>query len=178
MDQSWINPFEEALEAFKPFVNRPGGILVVGCSTSEVAGHKIGTRGSQDIAEGIYQVLHRFATAMGVSLAIQCCEHLNRALVVPRKLVREERLEEVSVIPIPEAGGALAAVAYQKMEDAVVVESILADYGLDIGDTLIGMHLKAVAVPVRLPIERIGHAHLTAATTRPKRIGGARAKHE
>ena len=127
------------------------------------------------LAEIIYQEAKNFSQKTGVDLAFQCCEHLNRALVVERKTCNRYHLEEVTVIPVPEAGGSMAAKAYKQMEDPVVVEFIKADYGMDIGDTFIGMHLKHVAVPVRVSINQIGGAHVTLAKTRPKLIGGERA---
>ncbi|MZP30760.1 TIGR01440 family protein [Heliobacterium undosum] len=151
-------------------------ILVVGCSTSEVIGAVIGTKGSEAVAEEILTALRSVTSPKGVYLAIQCCEHLNRALVVEGELLRLHReLEEVSVRPVAKAGGSLSAQAMEHFSRPVVVEAIRAHAGLDIGETLIGMHLRAVAVPVRLAIRQIGEARLTAARTRPKLIGGERA---
>ncbi|HBS59213.1 MAG TPA: TIGR01440 family protein [Firmicutes bacterium] len=155
-----------------------GQILVVGCSTSEVGGQHIGTAGSAEVAQAIMCSLLRFAENTGVRLAIQCCEHLNRALVVEEETAALYGLEIVSVIPVCGAGGALAAQAMQDMQKAVVVESIRAHAGLDIGETLIGMHLRAVAVPLRLSRRSIGQARISAAKTRPKLIGGPRAVYE
>ncbi|TYS69643.1 TIGR01440 family protein [Sutcliffiella horikoshii] len=157
---------------------KKGQILVVGCSTSEVIGEKIGTAGTEGVAETLFAVLNEFHEETGVELAFQCCEHLNRALVVEREIALKRGLDEVTVIPVRHAGGAMASYAYHKMEDAVMVENIKADAGIDIGDTLIGMHLKHVAVPVRSSIKSIGNAHITMAKTRPKLIGGARATYE
>ncbi|MCX7780467.1 MAG: TIGR01440 family protein [Negativicutes bacterium] len=154
---------------------KPGQILVVGCSTSEVRGAKIGSFGSEEIAQTILRSILSLCEPRGVRLAVQCCEHLNRALVVSRQTVGDYRLEEVTVVPVPKAGGALAAVAMKHYSDPVVVEAIQAHAGLDIGGTLIGMHLKHVAVPVRLQQNTIGAAPVIAARTRPKLIGGARA---
>ncbi len=150
-------------------------ILVVGCSTSEVVGKKIGTAGTIEVADEIFRVLQGLQQQTGVQLAFQCCEHLNRALVVTKETAREARLTEVKVVPVHSAGGALASHAYQALPNAVIVENIQGDVGIDIGDTLIGMHLKAVAVPLRSTIKEIGQAHLTMAYTRPKLIGGNRA---
>jgi uncharacterized protein (TIGR01440 family) len=152
--------------------------IVVGTSTSEVIGKHIGTAGTQQVAEAIYQALHGFQEKTGVHLAFQCCEHLNRALVVEQKTQMKNNLQQVTVIPVSKAGGSMAAYAYQQFESPRVVEFILADAGIDIGDTLIGMHLKHVAVPVRSSIKMVGEAHLTMATTRPKLIGGSRAVYE
>ncbi|NLP51778.1 TIGR01440 family protein [Bacillus sp. RO1] len=157
---------------------KKGQILVVGCSTSEVIGEKIGTAGTEGVAETLFAVLNEFRNKTGVDLAFQCCEHLNRALVVERETACRRGLDEVTVIPVRHAGGAMASYAYHKMEDAVMVEHIKADAGIDIGDTLIGMHLKHVAVPVRSSVKSIGNAHITMAKTRPKLIGGARATYE
>lgn len=152
-----------------------GQVLVVGCSTSEVAGQRIGTAGSEAIAEAVLEPLYEVTQARGIYLACQCCEHLNRALVVPQAAMERYNWEEVAVIPVPHAGGAFAARAIREMPDAVVVEEIRAHAGLDIGSTLIGMHLRRVAVPVRLKANRVGSALVTAARTRPKLIGGERA---
>ena len=150
-----------------------GNIVVVGCSTSEVLGSKIGTNSNPDTAKEIFRALHDYAVGHGVFLAIQCCEHLNRAIIVEREAV--PNLEIVNVVPQPKAGGSLATQAYAGFADPVAVEEIKADAGIDIGFTLIGMHLKKVAVPVRLESNRIGEALIVAARTRPKFIGGSRA---
>lgn len=157
---------------------QPGQILVVGCSTSEVQGARIGSYGSDVVAARILAGLQKICSRYEVALAIQCCEHLNRALVVERSVAEQYRLEEVTVIPVAKAGGALAAQAMREFVKPVVVESIIAHAGLDIGSTLIGMHIKKVAIPVRLTQRNIGQAYLTAARTRPKLIGGARAVYE
>ncbi|WLR49453.1 TIGR01440 family protein [Halobacillus litoralis] len=151
------------------------GVFVIGCSTSEIAGEKIGTSGSEAIAEVVFSELQHLAERAGVHLAFQCCEHLNRSLVVDRSVMEQERLTEVSAVPVPTAGGSMASFAYKHMKDPVLVERIEAKGGLDIGDTLIGMHLKRIAVPLRVAQKNIGHAHITAAKTRPPLIGGARA---
>ncbi|MEY2194176.1 TIGR01440 family protein [Neobacillus sp. BF23-41] len=157
---------------------RQGQLLVVGCSTSEVIGEKIGTSGTVEVAEMIYRCLKNLQAETGITLAFQCCEHLNRALVVERVVAEERRFDEVSVVPVRKAGGAMATYAFGAMEDAVVVEFVKADAGIDIGNTLIGMHLKHVAVPVRVKQKSIGQAHVTLAKVRPKLIGGARAVYE
>lgn len=153
-----------------------GNILVVGCSTSEVVGERIGTSSDPLTAEAIFAGLSRATAEQGVFLAVQCCEHLNRAIVVERAAVPQA--EAVNVIPQKKAGGSLATVAYARFSDPVVIEEIAADAGLDIGDTLIGMHLRRVAVPVRLSLSAIGCAHLSAARTRPRFIGGCRAVYD
>ena len=150
-----------------------GSIVVIGCSTSEVVGAKIGTNSNPDVAGEIFNALNDFAKDKGIYLAIQCCEHLNRAIIIERKAV--PFAEPVNVVPQPKAGGSLATKAYLGFEDPVAVEEIKADAGLDIGFTLIGMHLKKVAVPLRLTNNTIGEAMVLAARTRPKFIGGARA---
>lgn len=152
---------------------KTGDIVVVGCSTSEVLGAKIGTNSHPDTAKEIFEALHSYARERGIFLAIQCCEHLNRALITERAAVPGAEL--VNVVPQPKAGGSLATAAYAGFLDPVAVEAIRADAGIDIGLTLIGMHLKQVAVPVRLENNRIGQALIVAARTRPKFIGGARA---
>lgn len=154
---------------------KPGQIIVLGCSTSEVRGESIGSAGSKEIAQAILDGIREALEGTGVALAVQCCEHLNRCLVVERHVAERYNLTEVTVIPVPNAGGAAAATAMGTFDDPIVVESIQAHAGIDIGDTFIGMHLKPVVVPVRLPIKSIGHAHLTVAGTRPKLVGGKRA---
>lgn len=172
----WQKQLQQILIDFRKQIDeKRQGLLVVGCSTSEVAGKSIGTSGSLEIAKMIYQELLQFHKETGIELAFQCCEHLNRALVVERRVQERYGYEEVTVIPVRDAGGSMATVAYHQMENPVVVEKIKADYGLDIGDTLIGMHLKHVAVPVRASLKNIGGAHITLAKTRPKLIGGERA---
>jgi uncharacterized protein (TIGR01440 family) len=156
----------------------PGRILVIGCSTSEVLGKHIGKAGSTEVASVLYQVFDTIRQQYGFALAFQCCEHLNRALVIERETMERFGLEEVSVVPIPSAGGSMAAHAFARMSAPVVVEAVKAHAGIDIGDTLIGMHLRQVAVPIRPSLQQIGEAHVTAARTRPKLIGGARAVYE
>lgn len=153
-------------------------LFVVGCSTSEVIGEIIGTAGAEDVASIIFDELKQYQEQTGAALAFQCCEHLNRALVVERKLQEEKGWPEVAVIPVRKAGGAMAAYAYQHLKDPVVVEHITADGGIDIGDTLIGMHIKHVAVPIRVSRKQLGEAHVTLAKSRPKLIGGQRAVYE
>jgi len=157
---------------------RPAQILVVGCSTSEVGGAKIGTGSSLEIAEAVLKGLLPTVQKTGLFLAVQCCEHLNRALVVERACQERYNLEEVMVYPIQGAGGSLPYQAMKAFSDPVVVERIQAHAGLDIGDTFIGMHLKQVVVPVRGSINSVGAAHLTMARTRPKLIGGERARYQ
>lgn len=157
---------------------KPDKLFVVGCSTSEVLGKHIGKAGSEDVAAVLYRVFQEAAHHHGFHLVFQCCEHLNRALVMERSTMRMAGLEEVMVVPVPKAGGSMAAHAYLQFRDPVVVEHVRADAGIDIGDTFIGMHLKHVAVPIRPSLKTIGEAHVTAAMTRPKLIGGARAVYQ
>jgi len=154
---------------------RPGRIVVVGCSTSEVQGRRIGTSGAESVAEEIYGGVSRVQERFGFDVVWQCCEHLNRALVAPRELAEARGWTIVSAVPVRKAGGSMAALAYRKLADPCLVESVQADAGLDIGETLIGMHLRPVAVPVRPSVPWIGEARLTMAYTRPKLIGGERA---
>lgn len=155
---------------------QPGQIVVVGCSTSEIVGAKIGTDSNLAVAEQVFDALYSVVSARGAYLATQCCEHLNRAVIVERAAV--PGAEIVNVVPQPKAGGSMATTAYRRFKDPVAVEEIRADAGLDIGGTLIGMHLKRVAVPVRLSTRQIGQAILLAARTRPKFIGGVRAVYD
>lgn len=164
---------QELLEAAKLSA---GQIVIIGCSTSEVCGQRIGTASVPEVAEALYDGLRQVFAPRGIYIAAQCCEHLNRAVVAERKAV--PGAEYVNVVPRPKAGGSFATAAYSKAEDPVVLEEIRADAGLDIGRTLIGMHLKKVAVPVRLEHDRIGEAIVTAARVRPKFIGGCRAVYD
>ncbi|MBQ8533809.1 MAG: TIGR01440 family protein [Clostridia bacterium] len=157
---------------------KSGSVLVVGCSSSEAAGKKIGTYSSIEVASAIFEGIYSACKQANVYIAAQCCEHLNRAIIIENQLLEKKGLDEVNVIPKEKAGGSFATVCYRSFSDPRAVEGIKADAGLDIGDTLIGMHLKAVAVPVRLSIDKIGEAHLTAARVRPKFIGGERAVYD
>ena len=151
-----------------------GNILVVGCSTSEVLGDKIGTNSSIEVANEFFETTYSILKKHGIGLAVQCCEHLNRAIVIEKNYINLS-YEPVNVIPQKKAGGSLATIAYEKFKNPIVIEEIKADAGIDIGDTFIGMHLKKVAVPVRLKNNALGEAHVTCARTRPKFIGGERA---
>lgn len=155
---------------------KEGAIVVVGCSTSEVVGAKIGTNSNPEVAGEIFRALHDCTKSEGLYLAIQCCEHLNRAIITERKAV--PFAEYVNVVPQPKAGGSLATQAYANFDEPVTVEEIQADAGIDIGFTMIGMHLKKVAVPLRLENNIIGEAMVLAARTRPKFIGGVRAVYD
>lgn len=152
-----------------------GGILVVGCSTSEVIGKKIGTCGSEEAAKAIYETVAEFCSKKELFLAAQCCEHLNRSLVVEKECAKAYGLTRVNAVPHAHAGGAFGTAAYAGMKEPYLVENVCADIGIDIGDTLIGMHIKAVCVPVRVSVKNIGEAHLTLARSRCKYVGGERA---
>ena len=171
--------FEQATAGMKELGEKAklkaGDIVVIGCSTSEIIGSKIGTNSSPDVAGVVFKAIYDYAKKMGWHLAFQCCEHLNRAVVVERNTV--PTAEIVNVVPQPKAGGSMATQAYQHFENPVVIEEIKADAGIDIGFTLIGMHLKKVAVPVRLNSNKIGEATVLAARSRPRFIGGIRAEY-
>lgn len=152
-------------------------ILVIGCSTSEVLGKTIGKAGSIDVASELMDAFLAFRDETGVHLAFQGCEHINRALTIERRTQKQFGLTEVTVVPVRSAGGAMAEKAYATFEAPCVVETIQADAGIDIGSTLIGMHLKPVAIPVRLSTKYLGEAYVTFAVTRPKLIGGPRAQY-
>lgn len=168
---------EQAAEACRELCEkaglRKGQILVVGCSSSEICGSKIGSSSSPETAEAVFSGIYEILQEKGIYLAAQCCEHLNRALIVEQEAVIDREI--VNVVPQPKAGGSFATAAYRHFRHPVAVEEIRADGGIDIGSTLIGMHLKRVAVPVRLDNNRIGQACVTAARVRPKFIGGERA---
>ena len=155
-----------------------GDILVVGCSSSEIVGETIGHGSSIEAAEAVFEAIYPILKEKGIYLAAQCCEHLNRALIIERECAKAYSLEEVCVVPQPKAGGSFATTAWARFDAPVAVEEIRAQAGLDIGGTLIGMHLRRVAVPVRLEQKCIGNAILLAARTRPKYVGGIRAKYE
>lgn len=157
---------------------QPGALVAVGCSSSEIGGGVIGHASSLELAEAAFAGLYPELQSRGLFLAAQCCEHLNRALIVEREVALSRGYEIVSVVPKPKAGGSFATTAWAQFSDPVAVEFVQADAGLDIGQTLIGMHLRHVAVPLRLSANRIGEAVVTAATTRPKFIGGSRAQYE
>ena len=167
----------QATKLMEEFVEKAnlkaGNIMVIGCSTSEIIGSKIGSNSSPETAAIVFEAIYSYAKEKGIYLAVQCCEHLNRAIVVEKAAV--PFAETVNVVPQPKAGGSFATQAYAHFENPVVVEEIKADAGIDIGFTLIGMHLKKVAVPLRLENKMIGEALVIAARTRPKFIGGVRA---
>lgn len=164
---------EEVLEKAKL---KKGQIVVIGCSSSEVQGSEIGSNSSPEIAEEIYEALSEVFDKEGIYIAAQCCEHLNRAIVIEREAAMDDDI--VNVIPQPKAGGSFATACYKNFKDAVCVETIKADAGIDIGDTFIGMHLKKVAVPIKLSQRSVGGAHVTAARVRKKFVGGIRAVYD
>ena len=178
--------YEEITSAAKSAVSelieisglKKGDVLVVGCSTSEVVGGTIGKNSVYEAACAIVDGILPTLKEKGIFLAAQCCEHLNRALIVEKECALKYGYEIVSVKPQPKAGGSFATAIYERADSPVAVEFIKADAGMDIGDTLIGMHLRHVAVPVRVSVKKIGEANLVCARTRPKFIGGSRAIYE
>ena len=166
---------QAAMELLEAAHLETGDLFVVGCSSSEIIGGRIGKQSSMEAAQAVLEGIRPVLQAQGVSLAAQCCEHLNRAIVVERAVARERGYEIVSAVPQPHAGGSWATCCWQAFTDPVLVEEVRAEAGMDIGGTLIGMHLRRVAVPVRLSLDHIGQAVLLCARTRPKFIGGARA---
>ena len=179
MIEEWESQLAAILTEFQEQASlKKGQLLVVGCSTSEVMGEKIGTAGTFEVAAMIFRQMKKFQEETGVELAFQCCEHPNRALVVEKNTAFLRHFDEVAVVPVRKAGGAMATFAYRNMNEPTMVEFVKADAGIDIGLTLIGMHLKHVAVPVRVKQKTVGQAIVTLAKTRPKLIGGARAVYE
>ncbi len=170
--------YQAACELLELAKLKKGHLFVVGCSTSEVIGGKIGTTSSPETAEAVFAGIYRATKEYGVYLAAQCCEHLNRSLILEREAAEKYGYEEVNVVPQPKAGGSFATATYKALEDPVAVEHIKAHAGIDIGDTLIGMHLKDVAVPVRIAQKTIGEAHVVCARTRAKFVGGVRAVYD
>ena len=172
----------QANQAIREFLEavqlHSGDIFVVGCSSSEVAGERIGTHSSLEVAKAVFAGIYPLLHERGIFLAAQCCEHLNRAIILERDAAVRYAYEEVNVVPQPKAGGSFATTAYETFAHPVAVEEIRANAGMDIGGTLIGMHLKRVAVPVRLSIDTIGNARVLFARTRPKFIGGSRANYD
>ena len=154
---------------------RPGSLFVVGCSSSEMVGKRIGKGSSMDAAQAAFQGFYPVLQQQGIHLAVQCCEHLNRALIMERSVAEARGYEIVNVMPQPHAGGSMAVTVWNAFADPVAVETIAADAGMDIGGTLIGMHLRRVAVPVRTSLNHIGEAIVLCARTRAKYIGGPRA---
>ncbi|WP_312718288.1 TIGR01440 family protein [Mobilicoccus sp.] len=154
-----------------------GGLVVLGASSSEIRGGRIGKAGSAEVGEAVVAGIRPVALDRGVRLAVQGCEHINRALVVEAEYARAERLEVVSVVPALQAGGAVCRAAFVAADDPVMVEHVVADAGLDIGDTEVGMHVRFVQIPVRLATSEVGGARVTALRSRPRLIGGERAQY-
>ena len=179
MYEKIVNDSKNMIEEFFSVVPMNNGeIMVVGCSSSEIVGETIGKGSDFNAAKAVFEGIAPTLREKGIYLAAQCCEHLNRALVVERECAEKYGLDIVCVVPKAKAGGSFATTAYENFENPVVVEYVKAHAGVDIGSTLIGMHLRAVAVPVRLSVKTLGKANVTFARTRPKYIGGPRAQYE
>ena len=157
---------------------QPGGLIVLGCSTSEVAGARIGKGSVPELGEVIARAMLEACQAHGLEAAFQCCEHLNRAVVMEQRVLRELRLTQVRAIPQPKAGGSVPAAAWKLLEQPALAMAVQADAAIDIGDTLVGMHIRPVAVPLRLDVSHVGHANLVMAYSRLPYIGGSRAVYE
>ncbi|MBE5876088.1 MAG: TIGR01440 family protein [Lachnospiraceae bacterium] len=176
MYQQEITDAKRVVEEFVEAANiKAGDLIVIGCSTSEIAAQKIGSYSSAELGEAVFVAMYESFCEKGILIATQCCEHLNRALIMERATAEKYGYEEVNVVPQPKAGGSFSTAAWKHMKSPVAVERIQANGGIDIGDTLIGMHLKSVAVPVRIEHPVIGSAHIVCARTRAKYIGGERA---
>lgn len=173
LEKLFLEGYNSASEIINTAKLQKNDILVVGCSTSEILGDKIGTNSSPETAKAVFDGIFKAANENGVYIAAQCCEHLNRAIIVEKAAL--PYAEYVNVVPQPKAGGSFATAAYNILKNPVAVEEIKAHAGLDIGFTMIGMHIKAVAVPVRLQNNKIGNAAVLAARSRAKFIGGERA---
>ena len=177
MEQIQIQAKAAVTELIETAKLRSGDMLVIGCSSSEVVGETIGKGSSLEAAQAIYDAVAPVLAKEGIYLVAQCCEHLNRALIMERECAEKYGYDIVSVLPQPHAGGSFATTVYERAAQPVAVEHVRAHAGLDIGGTLIGMHLREVAVPVRLSVKSIGHAPILCARTRPKFIGGIRARY-
>lgn len=173
------NEINQAKQIITEFIEKAklknNDVLVIGCSSSEIIGEDIGKGSSLEAAQAVFGAIYPILKERGIFLACQCCEHLNRAIITEREVAERKNLESVNVVPQPKAGGSFATTAYKTFSEPVALEHIKADAGIDIGDTLIGMHLKDVAVPVRLSVRKIGQANVVCARTRAKFIGGERA---
>lgn len=175
MDELKDEAYDIMLELIEKSELEEGSLIVVGCSTSEVIGGIIGTNSSIEAAAYVFNGIYKAILEKKMYLAAQCCEHLNRALIIEKSVSVKRGYELVAVKPQPKAGGSFSTTAYKTFKEPVVVENVRAEAGIDIGGTLIGMHLKAVAVPIRLSKKKLGHASIICAKTRPKYIGGERA---
>lgn len=176
VEREAANAAQELVEAAR--LHR-GQIVVIGCSTSEVVGHQVGSWSTPEAAQAIFRGLQSVFAPRGVYLAAQCCEHLNRALVMEQELLDRLRLTQVNVMPVPKAGGSTGAAAYRRLREPAVAASIQADAAIDVGDTLVGMHVRPVAVPLRMGEgeTKVGEAHVAMAYSRLPYIGGARAQY-
>lgn len=173
---------KQAREAAEELIERSGikkgQIMVIGCSTSEIQGYDLGSHSGPEVGKAVLEGILPVAKKHGVYLAAQCCEHINRAVIIEEEAMEKYRLEQVNAVPQPKAGGSFATALYGALESPVAVEDVKAHAGLDIGGVLIGMHLKEVAVPMRLKTKHIGNALIIAARTRPKFTGGERAVYD
>lgn len=175
--QSELNALlDEVISLYRDKVEE-GDIFVLGCSTSEVSGARIGKDPHPDLGETIIRTFLERLPELGVHLAVQGCEHINRSLVIEREVAKKHHLEIVSVIPAINAGGGCSVAAYSQFKDPVVVDSVIATSGIDIGDTHIGMHVKRVQIPMRFEQKTVGHARVNGLTSRPKMVGGPRAQY-
>ena len=156
----------------------PGGLIVLGCSTSEVAGARIGKGSVPELGGVIAQAMLDACHAHGMDAAFQCCEYLNRAIVMEKRVLRERGLTQVKAVPQPKAGGSVPAAAWKLLESPALAISVQAEAGIDVGDTLVGMHIRPVAVPLRIDVNRVGQANLVMAYSRLPFIGGSRAVYE
>ena len=157
---------------------QPGGLIVLGCSTSEVAGARIGKGSVPELGKVIARAMLEACQAQGLEAAFQCCEHLNRAVVMEQRVLKELRLTQVRAIPQPKAGGSVPAAAWKLLDQPALAMAVQADAAIDVGDTLVGMHIRPVAVPLRLDVNHVGHANLVMAYSRLPYIGGSRAVYE
>lgn len=157
---------------------QPGGLIVLGCSTSEVAGARIGKGSVPELGEVIAEAMLTACAAHGVNAAFQCCEHLNRAIVMEQSVLKENGLTQVRAIPQPKAGGSVPAAAWKRLKHPALAMSVQADAAIDVGDTLVGMHIRPVAVPLRIDVDKVGHANLVIAYSRLPYIGGSRAVYD
>ena len=181
-EQIYLNIARDAEVAIRELIETArmtaGQLLVIGCSSSEMVGERIGKNSSMEAALALRDAVMPILAEKGILLAVQCCEHLNRCLIMERTTAEKYGYDPVWVKPQPKAGGSFATAVWEFMTDPVAVESIKAHAGLDVGATLIGMHLRRVAVPVRLSVTHIGAAPITCARTRPAYIGGPRAQYQ
>ena len=181
-EQVYLNIARDAETALRELIETAhltaGQLLVIGCSSSEMVGERIGKHSSMEAALALRDAVMPVLAEHGICLAVQCCEHLNRALIMERTTAEKCGYDPVWVKPQPKAGGSFATAVWEAMSDPVAVETIKAHAGMDIGATLIGMHLRRVAVPVRLSVSKIGEASLVCARTRPAYIGGPRAEYQ